>query len=296
MEFIADYQSSDSASSSSSSSSSDDDASAAGGGLGKDDKVDAGIAISSITTSPTPTTTTTIITQKEYQHPPLAVNGFMYTGGDGNASGHDYDADRSNSNSSSRSSSSSSSSSESSGCETEEIPESRDENSQDLLEEEEEDSDVLPSAPPPPPLQAPSNTRMESRLGLTFPVARMTRHLRAATGRSRISAGSGIAMTAAMESLTEYMLQKSEEELPIGPKTNLRKRSKMIPRDLQMTRKDNKNMTDILRGTTIGYGGVLPRMPASLLGKRKRRSRRRRPSPKKKSAKATTRKNKKKKK
>ncbi len=120
------------------------------------------------------------------------------------------------------------------------------------------------------------SNRMEAQLGLIFPVARIKRHLREITGSSRISNGSGISMAAAMESLEEFILEQSELALPIGPKTKERKRSKMMPRDLQMARQDNLTMVDVLRGTVIAHGGVLPNMPVSLLGPKRNRKRKRR--------------------
>ena len=120
------------------------------------------------------------------------------------------------------------------------------------------------------------SNRMEAQLGLIFPVARIKRHLREITGSSRISNGSGICMAAAMESLAEFILEQSELALPIGPKTKERKRSKMMPKDLQMARQDNVTMVDVLRGTVIAHGGVLPNMPVSLLGPKRNRKRKRR--------------------
>lgn len=128
------------------------------------------------------------------------------------------------------------------------------------------------------PPRVREGTRIESQLGLIFPVARVTAHLREATGRRRVSADSGIAMTAAMGSLAEYILEASERALPVGPKTKQRKRSTLTPRELQMSRSDNSTMVDILCRTTVAYGGVLQRMPPSLLGARKRK---RRPTKKK---------------
>lgn len=120
------------------------------------------------------------------------------------------------------------------------------------------------------------SNRMEAKLGLIFPVARIKRQLRDITGRSRISDGSGIALAAAVESLAEFMLEQSELVLPIGPKTQERIRSKMLPKDLQMSRHDNETMTDILAGISIAHGGVPPNIPASLLGPKRKRKRKKR--------------------
>ena len=133
-------------------------------------------------------------------------------------------------------------------------------------DEGEHDEVVVTKRPPS------KSNRMEAQLGLTFPVARTKQHLREITGRPRISVVSGIGMAAAMESLTEYILEQAEAALPIGPITGKRKRSKMLPKDLQMSCQNNETMTDVIRGTVIAYGGVLPNMPISLLGPRRKRS------------------------
>ena len=137
--------------------------------------------------------------------------------------------------------------------------------------DEGEHDGVVVTRPPTPPPRTKSN-RMEAQLGLTFPVARTKKHLREITGRPRISEVSGIGMAAAMESLTEYILEQAENALPIGPITGKRKRSKMLPKDLQMSCQNNETMTDVIRNTVIAYGGVLPNMPISLLGPRRKRS------------------------
>lgn len=140
--------------------------------------------------------------------------------------------------------------------------------SDDDGDDNEKDGD--PEAPPR------ESNRMEAKLGLIFPVARIKRQLREITGRSRISDGSGIVLAAAMESLAEFMLEQSELVLPIGPKTQERIRSKMLPKDLQMSRHDNETMTDILAGIVIAHGGVAPNIPVSLLGPKRKRKRKKR--------------------
>ena len=60
--------------------------------------------------------------------------------------------------------------------------------------------------------------------------------------------------------------------LVTGPASFGLQRSKMLPKDLQMSCQNNETMTDVIRGTVIAYGGVLPNMPISLLGPRRKRS------------------------
>ena len=177
-------------------------------------------------------------TKNDYRHPPLVANGNI------SVVSAAYDDDAADAQSSSSSSCSSSGG------------------------EEEYDEVVVTKRPPPPS----KSNRLEAQLGLTFPVARTKQHLREITGRPRISVVSGIGMAAAMESLTEYILEQAENALPIGPITGKRKRSKMLPKDLQMSCQNNETMTDVIRGTVIAYGGVLPNMPISLLGPRRKRS------------------------
>ncbi len=82
-------------------------------------------------------------------------------------------------------------------------------------------------------------------------------------------------MTAAMEGIMEYVLRRSEEALPVGPKTKKRKRSKMVPRELRMACENDQAMDDLLHNMVVAGGGVLPHMPQGLMGRAPRRKKRR---------------------
>lgn len=125
-----------------------------------------------------------------------------------------------------------------------------------------------------------SNRRLEGRLGLCMPVGRVTEQLRDATGCKRVAKDGRIAMAAAMEGLVEYVLEQSENALPLGPKSQKRLRSKITPIELLMAQKGNPVMIDLLSNTVISDAGVLPHMPPGLVGKgepQKRKKRKQRP-------------------
>ncbi|KAI0987861.1 hypothetical protein GJ496_000814 [Pomphorhynchus laevis] len=101
-----------------------------------------------------------------------------------------------------------------------------------------------------------------SRAGLQFPVGRVGRHLRRGNYGERIGAGSPVYLAAVLEYLTAELLELA------GNAARDNKKSRIIPRHLQLAIRNDEELNKLLSGVTISQGGVLPNIQAVLLPKR----------------------------
>ncbi|XP_070581506.1 late histone H2A.2.2-like [Ptychodera flava] len=99
------------------------------------------------------------------------------------------------------------------------------------------------------------------RAGLAFPVSRMHRFLRNGNYAKRISAGAPVYMAAVIEYLTAEVLELS------GNAAHDNKRSRIIPRHLQLAIRNDEELSKLMFGVTISQGGVLPHIHPVLLPK-----------------------------
>ena len=106
-----------------------------------------------------------------------------------------------------------------------------------------------------------SKTR-SSRAGLQFPVARVHRFLRKGNYGDRIGSGAPVYMAAVMEYLTAEVLELA------GNAARDNKKSRIIPRHLQLAVRNDEELNKLLAGVTIAQGGVLPNIQAVLLPKK----------------------------
>ena len=91
-----------------------------------------------------------------------------------------------------------------------------------------------------------------SRAGLQFPVGRIHRHLRKGNYAARIGAGASVYLAAVMEYLTAEVLELA------GNAARDNKKSRIIPRHLQLAIRNDEELNRLLSGITIAQGGVLP--------------------------------------
>ena len=101
-----------------------------------------------------------------------------------------------------------------------------------------------------------------SRAGLQFPVSRVHRHLRKGKYGDRIAAGAPVYLAAVMEYLTAEILELA------GNAARDNKKSRIIPRHLQLAVRNDEELNRLLAGVTIAQGGVLPNIQAVLLPKK----------------------------
>lgn len=101
-----------------------------------------------------------------------------------------------------------------------------------------------------------------SRAGLQFPVSRVHRHLRNGKFGDRIGAGAPVYLAAVMEYLTAEILELA------GNAARDNKKSRIIPRHLQLAIRNDEELNKLLGSVTISQGGVLPNIQSVLLPKK----------------------------
>uniref|UniRef100_UPI00358E468C histone H2A type 1-H-like n=1 Tax=Myxine glutinosa TaxID=7769 RepID=UPI00358E468C len=109
--------------------------------------------------------------------------------------------------------------------------------------------------------RAKAKTR-SSRAGLQFPVGRVHRHLRKGNYAKRVGAGAPVYLAAVLEYLSAEILELA------GNAARDNKKSRIIPRHLQLAIRNDEELNKLLGGVTIAQGGVLPNIQAVLLPKK----------------------------
>ncbi|KAH9389809.1 hypothetical protein TYRP_007356 [Tyrophagus putrescentiae] len=101
-----------------------------------------------------------------------------------------------------------------------------------------------------------------SRAGLQFPVGRIHRLLRKGNFAERVGAGAPVYLAAVLEYLAAEVLELA------GNAARDNKKSRIIPRHLQLAIRNDEELNKLLAGVTISQGGVLPNIHSVLLPKK----------------------------
>ncbi|KAF4095378.1 hypothetical protein G5714_024456 [Onychostoma macrolepis] len=109
--------------------------------------------------------------------------------------------------------------------------------------------------------RAKAKTR-SSRAGLQFPVGRVHRLLRKGNYAERVGAGAPVYLAAVLEYLTAEILELA------GNAARDNKKTRIIPRHLQLAVRNDEELNKLLGRVTIAQGGVLPNIQAVLLPKK----------------------------
>ncbi|CAI9542116.1 unnamed protein product, partial [Staurois parvus] len=104
--------------------------------------------------------------------------------------------------------------------------------------------------------------RRGPRAGLQFPVGRVHRLLRKGNYAERVGAGAPVYLAAVLEYLTAEILELA------GNAARDNKKTRIIPRHLQLAVRNDEELNKLLSGVTIAQGGVLPNIQAVLLPKK----------------------------
>ena len=102
-----------------------------------------------------------------------------------------------------------------------------------------------------------------SKAGLQFPVGRIARYLKKGKYASRVGAGAPVYLAAVLEYLTAEVLELS------GNAARDNKKSRIVPRHIQLAVRNDEELSKLLGGVTIASGGVLPKVHSVLLPKAK---------------------------
>ena len=102
-----------------------------------------------------------------------------------------------------------------------------------------------------------------SRAGLQFPVGRIARYLKKGGYSQRVGGGAPVYMAAVLEYLCAEILELA------GNAARDNKKSRIIPRHVQLAIRNDEELNKLLGGVTIASGGVLPNIHTVLLPKTK---------------------------
>lgn len=102
-----------------------------------------------------------------------------------------------------------------------------------------------------------------SKAGLQFPVGRIHRFLRKGGYADRVGAGAPVYLAAVMEYLTAEVLELA------GNAARDNKKTRIIPRHIQLAVRNDEELNKLLGGVTIASGGVLPNIHQVLMPKKK---------------------------
>lgn len=100
------------------------------------------------------------------------------------------------------------------------------------------------------------------RAGLQFPVGRVHRFLRQGRYAERVGGGAPVYLAAVLEYLTAEILELA------GNAARDNKKSRIIPRHVQLAVRNDEELNKLLNSVTIASGGVLPNIHSSLLPKK----------------------------
>jgi len=107
------------------------------------------------------------------------------------------------------------------------------------------------------------STTKSVKAGLQFPVGRIGRYLKKGKYATRLGAGAPVYLCAVLEYLCAEILELA------GNAARDNKKSRIIPRHIQLAVRNDEELNKLLGGVTIASGGVLPNIHAVLLPKKK---------------------------
>merc|ERR1712003_129124 len=102
-----------------------------------------------------------------------------------------------------------------------------------------------------------------SKAGLQFPVGRIARFLKAGRFAERVGAGAPVYLAAVLEYLAAEVLELA------GNAAKDNKKSRVVPRHIQLAVRNDEELSKLMGRTTIAAGGVLPNINVFLLPKAK---------------------------
>ena len=100
--------------------------------------------------------------------------------------------------------------------------------------------------------------RRSSKAGLAFPVGRVHRLLRKGNYAQRVGAGAPVYLAAVLEYLAAEILELA------GNAARDNKKTRIIPRHLQLAIRNDEELNKLLGHVTIAQGGVLPNIHQSM--------------------------------
>ena len=100
------------------------------------------------------------------------------------------------------------------------------------------------------------------KAGLQFPVDRINRQLKKGNYAAKTRKGASVYMAAVLEYLAAEVLELA------GNAARDNKKTRIVPRHIQLAVRNDEELSKLLAGVTIAEGGVLPNIHAVLLPKK----------------------------
>eukprot|EP00798_Chlamydomonas_sp_ICE-L_P015974 gene15974-biopygen24976 len=100
-----------------------------------------------------------------------------------------------------------------------------------------------------------------AKAGLQFPVGRVARYLKKGKYAERVGAGAPVYLAAVLEYLCAEVLELA------GNAARDNKKTRIIPRYVQLAIRNDEELSKLLGSVTIANGGVLPNIHSVLLPK-----------------------------
>ena len=98
-----------------------------------------------------------------------------------------------------------------------------------------------------------------ARAGLQFPVGRIARFMKQGRHAERVGAGAPVYLAAVLEYLAAEVLELA------GNAAKDNKKTRIIPRHIQLAVRNDEELNRLLKDTTIASGGVLPYINSFLI-------------------------------
>ena len=100
------------------------------------------------------------------------------------------------------------------------------------------------------------------KAGLQFPVGRIGRFLKRGRFAARVGAGAPVYLASVLEYLTAEILELA------GNAARDNKKTRIVPRHIQLAVRNDEELNKLLGGVTISQGGVLPNIHSVLIPKK----------------------------
>eukprot|EP00798_Chlamydomonas_sp_ICE-L_P001666 gene1666-biopygen14497 len=101
-----------------------------------------------------------------------------------------------------------------------------------------------------------------AKAGLQFPVGRIARYLKKGKYAERVGAGAPVYLAAVLEYLCAEVLELA------GNAARDNKKTRIIPRHVQLAIRNDEELSKLLGSVTIANGGVMPNIHSVLLPKK----------------------------